>query len=157
MAPSGDGGRHSRRSGMAGSSRGGMSRNPSPTGLRVPTPSTSFEVSSPAPTEEQTDPFECCSATPCVRCVFYKSRCWATTGAGRSSRPVTRVAGGSPAQSGSASRDSMARRAATGSAGGSENSGNGSASDKSDPGRQVRIHPPTLPLGFRFAYTVVHL
>ena len=119
----------SRRWGMAGARRRRVSRSPSPTGLRPPTPSSSFEISSPAPTEDQTDPFECCSVTPCVCCVFYKSRCRATTGAGGSLRPVSRGAGPSPAPSGSASRDSTARRAASGSVGGSENADNGSAFD----------------------------
>ena len=50
--------------GMAGARRGRVSRSLSPSGLRAPTLMSSFEVSSPAPTEEQTDPFECCSATP---------------------------------------------------------------------------------------------
>ena len=50
--------------GMAGARRGRVSRSLSPSGLRAPTLMSSFEVSSPAPTEEQNDPFECCSATP---------------------------------------------------------------------------------------------
>ena len=156
MAPSGDCGRHSRRSGMAGSSRGGMSRSPSPTGLRVPTPSSSFEVSSPAPTEEQTDPFECCSVTPCVCCVFYKSRCRATTGAGGSLRPVSRGAGPSPAPSGSASRDSTARHGGDGSGGGSEKAAVDSPSDESGPVSPVSFHLPS-PVGFGLKLNVLDL
>ena len=131
--------RHSSPRGVAGARRGRTSRSPSSTGLRAPTPTSSFEISSPAPTEEQTDPFECCSATPCVRCVFYKSRCWATTGGGGPSRRVTRGAGSSVAWSVSASRDLTARHAASESGGGSENAGNDSDSGKSSPVPPVRF------------------
>ncbi|KAG2568492.1 hypothetical protein PVAP13_7NG320850 [Panicum virgatum] len=113
---------------MAGARCVRFSRSPSPTGLRAPTPTSSFEVSSSAPTEEQTDPFDCCSETPCLRCVFYKSRCWGTTGAARWSNPVVRRPAPTAARSGSPSSDSMARRAGSGDRGDSGNGGNRSSS-----------------------------
>jgi len=156
MAPSGDGGRHSRRSGMAGSSRGGMSRSPSPTGLRVPTPLSSFEVSSPAPTEEQTDPFECCSATPCFRCVFYQSRRSAKTGAPRSSRPASPGSGGLALSTDTRSGDSTARHGGGGSEGGSEKAAVDSPSDESGPVSPVSFHLPS-PVGFGLKLNVLDL
>jgi hypothetical protein len=70
-------------------------RRPSSSSVpRSPTTSSLEEVSSPALTAEQTDPFECCSVNPCPRCAFYQRRRWRTTGAGRASSMASDGAGG---------------------------------------------------------------
>ena len=134
--------------GMAGARHGRVSRSPSPIGLRAPAPTSSFEASSLAATEDQTDPFGCYSDTSCLMCFFYKSHCWGTTGAARWSNPVVRRPAPTPATSGSASRDSTARWAGSGGGGDSDNGGNRSSSDKSGRVSPVRSHCP-FPLGFQ--------
>jgi hypothetical protein len=98
------------------------------------------------------DPSECCSANPCARCAFYKSRWWGTTGAARSSRVVSHGSDGSSASSGSPLRRSMASCSGVGSGGDSDKPSTNASSDESAPITPVRFHCLT-PLGFRLDLT----
>jgi len=60
-------------------------RHASPSSRRSPSPSSSEEVSSHAPTEEQTDPFDCRPGHHCVRCERYIGRWEANRREGSSS------------------------------------------------------------------------
>jgi hypothetical protein len=117
-----------------------------PSGVRAPTPSSYFEVSSPAAIEEQTDPFLCCFVNPCTRCSFYKSRWWGTT---RAERAVSRGFGGSAPSSGSPSKRSTASRGGSGNTGDSDQPSTNSSSDESASITPVRFHSAT-PLGFHW-------
>ncbi|RLM64679.1 hypothetical protein C2845_PM16G02110 [Panicum miliaceum] len=86
---------------MAGSTRGGKNHPPSSSSGSSCSPSSSEEASSLAPTEDQIDPFECCSANSCSCCIFYKQCWWRSTGAARIS------GGSSRASSASQLRDGM--------------------------------------------------
>jgi hypothetical protein len=130
---------------MAGPGCAGQSRPSSPSGPWSPTPSGSEEVSSPAPTAEQTDPFECCFANPCPRCAFYQRR-WRTTCAGRESSMASDGAGGGPAAAGSPSRRSTGQRGGSARGGSSArgaDSGN-SASNNSSPNKLRPNTPVSL-------------
>ena len=117
---------------MAVPEGGGVHRSVSPSSRLCTTPSSSMEVSSPAVTEDQTDPFECCDGNPCAHCVLYQRRWGRTTGAARSQASASRGSIQSPAALGSNPRTSAAQAVGGGCGGTSPGSGDsGKASDSS--------------------------
>jgi len=122
-------------------------RHASPSSRRSPSPSSSEEVSSHAPTEEQTDPFDCRPGHHCVRCERYIGRWEANRREGSSSAaraPCQGIGGCSTPSSPTRTRSNSQVGEGDDGHNASNNRSTGRATNHSSPLTPVSVHLPIV-------------